>query len=102
SRRFAAAGALGPWMGGALVEAWDWPAVFAFRVPIAALALLLSWGLPAPQPGAREPFDFLGAVLLAAALTAMLLTFNRIGALAAVPLGVVALAVFAAFFRHEA
>jgi MFS family permease len=101
---FAAGLTLGPWVGGALVEAWDWPAVFAFRVPIAALALLLSRGLPAPAPaaGTREPFDFLGAVLLAAALTAMLLTFNRSGELAAVPLGIVALAVFAAFFRHEA
>jgi EmrB/QacA subfamily drug resistance transporter len=99
---FAAASTLGPWIGGALVEAWDWPAVFAFRVPVAALALLLSWRLPAPQPAAREPFDFFGAVLLAAALIAMLLTFNRIGELVAVPLGLVAVAAFAAFFRHEA
>jgi MFS family permease len=99
---FAAGLTLGPWIGGALVERWDWPAVFAFRVPIAAVALLLSRGLPAPQPAAREPFDLFGAVLLAAALTAMLLTFNRIGELAALPLGLVALALFAGFFRYEA
>jgi MFS family permease len=99
---FAAGLTLGPWIGGALVEAWDWPAVFAFRVPIAAAALLLSRALPAPEAGAREPFDLLGAVLLAAALTAMLLTFNRIGELAALPLGLIALGAFAAFFRHEA
>jgi predicted MFS family arabinose efflux permease len=84
------------------VQQWDWPAVFAFRVPIAALALLLSRGLPAPAPAAREPFDFVGAVLLAAALTAMLLTFNRLGELAAIPLGLAAVAIFAAFFRYEA
>jgi len=76
--------------------------VFAFRVPIAAAALLLSRGLPAPQAAAREPFDLFGAVLLAAALTAMLLTFNRIGQLAALPLGLVAIAAFAGFFRYEA
>jgi MFS family permease len=99
---FAAGLTLGPWIGGALVERWDWPAVFAFRVPIAAAALLLSGGLPAAQTAAREPFDFFGAVLLAAALTAMLLTFNRIGELAAIPLGLVALALFAGFFRYEA
>ena len=99
---FAAGLTLGPWVGGALVQAWDWPAVFAFRVPIAAAALLLSRGLPPPQPATREPFDLFGAVLLAAALTAMLLTFNRIGALAAFPLGLVALAAFAGFLRYEA
>ncbi|HML14073.1 MAG TPA: MFS transporter [Xanthobacteraceae bacterium] len=100
---FAAGLTLGPWIGGALVAAWDWPAVFAFRVPIAAAALLLSWRLPAPQrPATREPFDLFGAVLLAAALTAMLVAFNRIGELAAIPLGLAALAAFAGFFRHEA
>jgi MFS family permease len=100
---FAAGLTLGPWVGGALVERWDWPAVFAFRVPIAAAALLLSRGLPAtPRPPTREPFDLKGAVLLAAALTVMLIAFNRAGELAAVPLGLVALALFAGFFRHEA
>jgi MFS family permease len=99
---FAAGLTLGPWIGGALVERWDWPAVFTFRVPIAAAALLLSRGLPGTQPAAREPFDLFGAVLLAAALTAMLLTFNRIGELVAIPLALVALAAFAGFFRYEA
>jgi MFS family permease len=99
---FAAGLTLGPVIGGALIERWDWPAVFAFRVPIAAAALLLSRGLPATQVGTREPFDLAGAVLLAAALAAMLLTFNRIGELAAIPLALLALALFAGFFRYEA
>jgi EmrB/QacA subfamily drug resistance transporter len=100
---FAAGLTLGPWVGGALVQAWDWPAVFWFRVPIAAAALLFSRGLPEPaRPAQREPFDFLGAVLLAAALTGMLLALNRSGEIAAVPLGLASLAAFAAFARHEA
>jgi len=100
---FAAGLTLGPWIGGALVAAWDWPAIFAFRVPIAAAALLLSFGLPTPpRPTAREPFDLLGAVLLAAALIAMLGAFNRSGELVGIPLGLAALAAFAGFFRHEA
>jgi MFS family permease len=100
---FAAGGTLGPWLGGALVQAWDWPAVFWFRVPIAAAALLLSRGLPAAPPRIeREPFDLAGATLLALALTAMLLAFNRIGEFAALLLGLAALTAFAAFAWHEA
>ncbi|HXW27564.1 MAG TPA: MFS transporter [Xanthobacteraceae bacterium] len=98
---FAAGATIGPWLGGALVEMWDWPAVFWFRVPIAAAALLLSRRLPAPPQGAREPFDLAGAVLLAAALIAMLLTFNRLGEIAALPLGLASLAAFVGFIRHE-
>ena len=32
---------LGPLLGGALTAAWNWPAVFWFRIPIAVVALLL-------------------------------------------------------------
>jgi len=99
---YAAGMMLGPLLGGALVQAWGWPAVFAFRVPIAAAALLLSRGLPAPPLRTREPFDFAGAFLLAAGLIAMLLTFNRVRELIALPVGIAALAAFAAFFWHEA
>src|SRR5215471_13362172 len=67
---FAAGLTLGPWIGGALVERWV-------------------------RPASREPFDLQGAVLLAAALTVMLIAFNRAGELAAVPLGLVARALFA-------
>src|SRR3974377_589335 len=38
---------LGPLLGGALTAAWDWPAVFWFRVPIATVALLFFRGGPA-------------------------------------------------------
>jgi MFS family permease len=94
---------LGPWLGGALVQAWGWPAVFWFRAPIAAAALLLSHGGSAPQrPAVREPFDVVGAGLLALALAALLLAVNRSRDFAAVPLGLIALAAFAGFVRQQA
>ncbi len=56
-------GALGPMLGGVLVQVWGWEAVFWFRAPIALLALALSWrGLPAIEaPGERQPGGWLGA-----------------------------------------
>lgn len=67
------ASAVGPVLGGLLVEVWGWPAVYWVRVPVALAALTLSGGLPAPRPQAR-PFDALGAVLLAACMSLLLLS----------------------------
>src|SRR6201987_1447487 len=51
---------LGPLLGGALTAAWDWPAVFWFRIPIAVAALLLLRGVRAsPQRKADDRFDVL-------------------------------------------
>lgn len=48
------AATLGPWIGGLLVQHWDWPAVFWFRVPVALLALMLFRpGVFAVDPAAR-------------------------------------------------
>jgi len=41
--------ALGPSLGGILVEAWGWPAIFLFRVPIAVIAFLLLVGRVLPS-----------------------------------------------------
>ena len=94
---------LGPWLGGALTQAWGWPAVFWFRAPIALAALLLLRGLPTP-PARRAPgrFDIAGAALLTTALVALLLALNHLGEPVAVLLGVAALALFAGFVRQEA
>lgn len=98
-------GALGPSLGGLLVQEFGWPGVFWFRVPIALIPLLLLRGLPAPPRAAvREPFDAIGAVLLAATLVALLLALNRAGrgdTLLAVGLAAVALFGLAAFIQRE-
>ena len=105
---FALGTALGPSIGGILVQTFGWSAVFWFRVPI-ALAVVLVLGLvpEAPREARRQPFDALGSVLLALSLTAMLLALNlaspaqrEIGWAAA--LGALAVVGFAAFVVQEA
>lgn len=75
---FAIGAALGPSVGGLLVQEYGWPAVYWARTPTTLLALLLLRLPPAPQAsGSRPPFDMVGAGLLALALTALLLALNR-------------------------
>ena len=68
----AIAAAVGPLLGGALVQVWDWSAVFWMRVPVALLALAFSGILPSPPPDERR-FDGWGAALLACTMSAFLL-----------------------------
>jgi EmrB/QacA subfamily drug resistance transporter len=71
--------AAGPLLGGVLVDLWGWPAVFWFRAPIAATALVFLEGLPtAPRRGRRESVDIVGAALLALAISTLLLTLNQL------------------------
>lgn len=65
------ASAIGPFLGGVLVELWGWPAVYWVRVPLALATLALSGLLPSPPTDAR-PFDFGGGALLALAMSSFL------------------------------
>lgn len=57
--------ALGPLLGGLLINCWGWQAVFWFRVPLLLAALTLSKLIP-PSPAYRSAgsFDVLGAALV--------------------------------------
>ncbi len=74
--------ALGPLLGGVLVEQFGWQAVFWFRVPIALVALALCWRAPPAAVAGGARFDAPGALLLALALAALLLAVNRLRFLA--------------------
>ena len=93
---------LGPLLGGALTAAWDWPAVFWFRIPFAVAALLLLRGMPASQPRhAGDRFDVLGGVALVLGLVTMLMALNRVRELSALWFGLISAAAFAAFIVRE-
>jgi MFS family permease len=66
------ASAVGPLLGGVVVEFWGWPAVYWMRVPIALAALALSGFLPSAKPAPR-PFDALGGILIATTMSSFLL-----------------------------
>ena len=102
----AAGAALGPLVGGFLVERADWPVVFWARVPISAAALVLSWLIPTtPKQKSVRGFDAVGAVLLVVWFSALLLVFavdtGPLGV--ALPLGLALLAAlaFTAFVIRE-
>jgi MFS family permease len=93
---------LGPLLGGALTAAWDWPAVFWFRVPIAVAALLLLPGISAPpRRQAADGFDIPGGLALVSGLVTMLLAINRFGEFSAIWFALLSAAAFAAFISRE-
>ena len=66
--------AVGPAIGGWLMQAFGWRAIFLLAVPFCVAAFPLGWrSLPDRRAtGPRRRFDWIGAVLLALALIALL------------------------------
>ena len=73
-----AAIALGPLVGGALVDAIDWEWIFLVNIPIAAVLVAVTLTrVPESKPGRPEPLDIPGAFTFAAALTLIVLGLTR-------------------------
>jgi EmrB/QacA subfamily drug resistance transporter len=65
---------VGPGVGGLLIGALGWPAIFFINVPFGIISfLLIARLLPKDQPGQGHGFDVPGAVLFSAALFLLLL-----------------------------
>lgn len=65
--------AIGPVLGGWLVDQWGWPAVFLLVPPLAALTLVIAWWrVPVSPARYDERLDYAGGLLLVAALGLMI------------------------------
>jgi EmrB/QacA subfamily drug resistance transporter len=71
--------ALGPLIGGVLVDAFGWRAVYLFRLLPAVLLVLLAFNLTVPLPERKEnqSFDVVGALMLAVSIAGFLLALSR-------------------------
>ena len=103
----AAGGALGPLIGGFLVERAGWPAVFWSRAPLVLAALALSGLIPTtPRSASERGFDAIGAGLLVTWISALLLVFavgtEPFGLALPLCLALLAVLAFAAFLIREA
>jgi EmrB/QacA subfamily drug resistance transporter len=98
-------GSAGALLGGALTQAFDWPAVFIINVPVGIAVLIAARRLiPHEEPIAEErKLDVPGAVLISGGLTAIVygivrtdtLGWGAPGVLVPLALGVAALGLFA-------
>ena len=100
--------AIGPVLGGWLVEEFSWRAVFFINLPLAALVIVLSlWQVPESAEENQHSLDWLGAALAALGLGALvygLIESSRLGFRHPSVLGalIAAVVLLGVFLRHEA
>jgi len=82
----AAAGAVGPVLGGALIDVAGWRTIFLLNLPVVVLAVIFAFRyVPRDEVAQGTSLDFTGAVLISAALT--LLTWALTKASTPAPFG---------------
>jgi EmrB/QacA subfamily drug resistance transporter len=63
--------AVGPLIGGAVMEGWNWQAIFWINVPVAIIAIPFALWALRNDFGARERIDVLGVILVGAGVLAL-------------------------------
>ncbi|MDF2565316.1 MAG: drug resistance transporter, EmrB/QacA subfamily [Massilibacillus sp.] len=97
----------GPSLGGILVGTLNWQSIFYINIPIAIAAVLFGYAiLPADEQQTVKPFDYMGAVLFALAMTSLLLVVSHgqewgWASPYVYSISLVAFIGFSAFFYHE-
>lgn len=73
--------AVGPVLGGWLVDQWGWPAVFLLVAPLAAVTIGITvWRVPANPATNDDKPDYAGALLLAVSLALLIFALVDTGA----------------------
>lgn len=68
------AGSIGPTLGGFMTDLFGWRSIFLINLPLGAIVLIgLAFLLPYKRPARKPKIDFLGAILLAAAIASVVL-----------------------------
>ena len=105
---FGLASVIGPLLGGLLTSSVSWRAIFYVNVPIGIIAFgVLAATLPSRRDDVHHRIDYLGAVVLAAALSALVLlctlggTSDPWGSPTIIGLGIAAVALVVAFVLVE-
>ena len=97
--------AVGPLVGGAIMEGWNWQAIFWINVPVAIVAIPFALLALNNDFGARARIDVVGAILAAIGVLALVHAIVRgnddgwssIGVIAEIAAGIILLLVFVAW-----